>query len=105
MYSRNVVPQFNGISPQCHFKTNTTELEKQAEQNTHGVSTLANSTVIDINSNMYQLHQKQQFVGQQLNDRIVIDAKLLQSHSEIGAMHIPPAHRQVGLGAVQYGMM
>ncbi|CAM8909374.1 unnamed protein product [Rhodiola kirilowii] len=110
IYSGNMGVQPNGFSPQCYFKTNITELEKQAERESaqakqqqgpqgHGVNKLANSTVIDINSNPYRLLQQQQ----QLNDRIVIDTKLLQAQSQIGSVNNVPAHRQVG--ADQYGMM
>ncbi|CAM8993761.1 unnamed protein product [Rhodiola kirilowii] len=115
IYSGNVVTQTYGIPPQCYFKTNITELEKQTERDFaqakqqhvglpgHGVNKLANATVIDINSSLYHLHQKPQFMGQQLNDRIVIDANSLQAQSQIGSLNNVSAHRQVG--AVQYGMI
>ncbi|KAH9779450.1 mitogen-activated protein kinase 19 [Citrus sinensis] len=112
MFYRNAVLPPQNVSPHCFFRTNTINQEKSglesgrsshvkpeptqhnpAAKPTHGLP-------VDVNMNPY--YQPQAKVDQ-LNERIAIDAKLLQAQSQFGAAAVAvAAHRNVG--TVQYGL-
>ncbi|KAK4852145.1 hypothetical protein QYF36_021428 [Acer negundo] len=116
IFYRNAILPPQNVSPHCFFRTNTlnqeksglevgkdsshTKLEPQqcivAAKPVHGIP-------IDVNTNPY--YQPQAKLDQ-LNDRITIDAKLLQAQTQFGAVGaaavVVAAHRNVG--AVQYGL-
>ncbi|KAF5728231.1 mitogen-activated protein kinase 19 [Tripterygium wilfordii] len=103
------------VHPHCYFKTNTASQEKsgfdagtnsmlgkpQNSQCKMAAKPVA-TTAVDMNPNPY--HQPQS-KADQLNDRIPIDAKLLQAQSQFGAVGAAAvavvSHRN--LGAVQRG--
>ncbi|XWS10823.1 hypothetical protein CRYUN_Cryun38cG0031100 [Craigia yunnanensis] len=112
-YSNAVLPQQN-VSPHCFLKSSTTNQEKsgiQADRNIQAklqpqFSMMAKSApgmVVDMNSNPYYQPQAK---AEQLNDRLAIDAKLIQTQSQFGAVGAAAvavvAHRNVG--TVQYGL-
>ncbi|WCJ32357.1 mitogen-activated protein kinase 18 [Euphorbia peplus] len=114
VFCRNgVLPPQTTVSPNCYMRTNTITQEKclsafdketsQAKQQQQ-VPKLANMVKpvmgIDMNTNPY--YQSQSKV-EQLNERIVMDAKLLQAQSQFSAAAVAvAAHRNVG--TVQYGL-
>ncbi|XVF79126.1 hypothetical protein PTKIN_Ptkin14bG0194600 [Pterospermum kingtungense] len=116
IFHRNTVLPQQNISPHCFFKTNTTNQEKsgvQADRNPppqanlqHHFSMVSKpgpGMVVDMNSNPYYHPQPK---AEQINDRLPIDAKLLQAQSQFGAVGAAAvavaAHRNVG--TVQYGL-
>lgn len=112
-FYRNAILPPQSVSPHCFFRANTmmqdksvSESEKRASQmqqqpspyNLAGKPTSA--MAIDMNANPY--YQPQSKVDQ-LNERMAIDAKLLQAQSQFGAAAVAvAAHRNVG--TVHYGM-
>ncbi|XVE53009.1 hypothetical protein DITRI_Ditri02bG0170300 [Diplodiscus trichospermus] len=114
IYYRNAVLPPQNASPHCFHKASTTNQEKsgiQADRNPRAklqpqfsmVAKPAPGMVVDMNSNPYY---HQQAKAEQLNDRLPIDAKLLQAQSQFGAVGAAAvavaAHRNVG--TVQYGL-
>lgn len=116
IFYRNAILPPQNVSPHCFPRTNTLNQEKSgldvgkdsshvkpepqqcimAVKPVHGMP-------IDVNANPY--YQPQAKLDQ-LNDRITIDAKLLQAQTQFGAVEAAAvavaAHRNVG--AVQYGL-
>ncbi|XP_002528477.2 mitogen-activated protein kinase 19 [Ricinus communis] len=116
IFYRNAVLPPQTVSPHCFFRTNTMIQEKSmmaSEKDTSQVkrqplqSNIAAKPTpvmaIDMNANPY--YQPQAKV-EQLNERIAMDAKLLQAQSQFGAVGAAAvavaAHRNVG--TVQYGL-
>lgn len=113
MFYRNAVLPPQNVSPQCFFRTNTINQEKSGLESGRGSSHVkpeptqhnpaakpAHGLPVDVNMNPY--YQPQAKVDQ-LNERIAIDAKLLQAQSQFGAAAVAvAAHRNVG--TVQYGL-
>ena len=108
IFYRNAVLPQQSVSPHCFLKTGTTNQEKsgiQAELQPQlsMVAKPAPGMVVDMNSNPYYQPQAK---AEQLNDRLAIDAKLLQAQSQFGAVGAAAvavaAHRNVG--TVQYGL-
>ncbi|GLT62256.1 hypothetical protein SLA2020_349060 [Shorea laevis] len=104
------------VSPHCFFRANTMNQEKsrsngdmdpsQPKANPQQGDMLVKPTPImpvDINSHPYYQPQAK---ADQNNDRILIDAKLIQAQSQFGAASAAAvaiaAHRNIG--TVQYGM-
>ncbi|KAK2638616.1 hypothetical protein Ddye_026411 [Dipteronia dyeriana] len=114
LYKNAILPPQN-VSPHCFFRTNTVNREKSGlevgkdsshvklEQQCIVAAKPVHGIPIDVNSNPY--YQPQAKLDQ-LNDRITIDAKLLQAQTQFGAVGAAAvavaAHRNVG--AVQYGL-
>ncbi|GAY55012.1 hypothetical protein CUMW_161120 [Citrus unshiu] len=113
MFYRNAVLPPQNVSPHCFFRTNTINQEKSGLESGRGSSHVkpeptqhnpaakpAHGLPVDVNMNPY--YQPQAKVDQ-LNERIAIDAKLLQAQSQFGAAAVAvAAHRNVG--TVQYGL-
>lgn len=116
IFYRNAVLPPQTISPHCFFRTNGVNQDKSGLEAGRGSSHVKPDTTqniaatkpargmpIDVNPNPY--YQSQTKVDQ-LNDRIAIDAKLLQAQSQFGAVGAAAvavaAHRNVG--TVQYGL-
>lgn len=115
-FYRNAILPPQTVSPHCIFRTNTTTQEKaisvsekntpQAKQQIPHYNMVTKPTTImgiDMNANPY--YQAQAKV-EPLNERLAIDAKLLQAQSQFGAVGAAAvavaAHRNVG--TVQYGL-
>ncbi|GLU17761.1 hypothetical protein SLE2022_341170 [Rubroshorea leprosula] len=113
---RNTALAPQTVSPHCFFRANTMNQEKsrsngdmdpsQTKPNPQQCDMLVKSTPImpvDINSHPYYQPQAK---ADQNNDRILIDAKLIQAQSQFGAASAAAvaiaAHRNIG--TVQYGM-
>ncbi|KAL9403788.1 hypothetical protein Peur_000760 [Populus x canadensis] len=115
IFYRNSVLPPQTVSPHCFFRTNTTVQEKsisepEKDSQTKQQPPLCNMAAkpssgmaMDVNANPYCQPQAR---VEQLNERIAIDAKLLQAQSQFGpvgaAAVAVAAHRNVG--AVQYGL-
>lgn len=109
IYYRNAVPQ--GTSPECIYRGNAgNQVKSVGEERRRGSAYQKTQSpqcpvsvkpvpgmVIDVNTNPYY---------QPLNDRVAIDAKLLQAQSQFGAAGAAAvavaAHRNVA--TVQYGL-
>nr|AMO00482.1 mitogen-activated protein kinase 13 [Manihot esculenta] len=109
-YRNAVLPPQQTVSPHCFFMNNTltrgksTESEKDTSQAKQPECKMAAKPApvmaIEMNANPY--YQPKAKV-EQLNERIAIDAKLLQAQSQFGAAAVAvAAHRNVG--TVQYGL-
>ncbi|GKV04209.1 hypothetical protein SLEP1_g16401 [Rubroshorea leprosula] len=113
---RNTALAPQTVSPHCFFRANTMNQEKsrsngdmdpsQRKPNPQQCDMLVKSMPImpvDINSHPYYQPQAK---ADQNNDRILIDAKLIQAQSQYGAASAAAvaiaAHRNIG--TVQYGM-
>jgi len=119
MFYRNaVLPQQTATTPHCFFRTNSVMQDKPAtfESEKHNAQAkqqpaahcnmaakAAPGMIVDMNANPY--YQPPANV-EQLNERIAIDAKLIQAQSQFGVVGAAAvavaAHRNVG--AVQYGL-
>lgn len=112
---RNTALAPQTVSPHCFFRANTMNQEKsrsngdmdpsQPKPNPQQFDMLVKPVPImpvDVNSHpYYQLQAK----ADQNNDRILIDAKLIQAQSQFGAAGAAvavAAHRNIG--TVQYGL-
>ncbi|KAL5736690.1 hypothetical protein ACOSQ2_031478 [Xanthoceras sorbifolium] len=116
IFCRNAILPPQNVSPHCFFRTNTINQENSGLEPGKDFSHVklepqqcvmsakpAHAIPIDVNTNPY--YQPQAKLDQ-LNDRITIDAKLLQAQTQFGAVGAAAvavaAHRNVG--AVQYGL-
>jgi mitogen-activated protein kinase 1/3 len=114
MYDRNAVHTPQAVTQQWFLKTQTANQEKSGFEEERDLSQAkpqqcnvtakpASGMAMDVNTNPYIQPQTK---GDQLNDRITIDAKLLQAQSQFGAAGAAAiavaAHRNAG--AVQYGL-
>ncbi|XP_059441410.1 mitogen-activated protein kinase 19-like isoform X2 [Corylus avellana] len=114
MYDRNAVLTPQAVTQQWFLKTHTANQEKSGFEEERDLSQAkpqqcnvtakpASGMAMDVNTNPYIQPQTK---GDQLNDRITIDAKLLQAQSQFGAAGAAAvavaAHRNAG--AVQYGL-
>ncbi|KAL5738382.1 hypothetical protein ACOSP7_031143 [Xanthoceras sorbifolium] len=116
IFCRNAILPPQNVSPHCFFRTNTINQENSGLEPGKDFSHVklepqqcvmsakpAHAIPIDVNTNPY--YQPQAKLDQ-LNDRITIDAKLLQAQTQFGAVGAAAvavaAHRNVG--AVQCGL-
>ncbi|XP_062168803.1 mitogen-activated protein kinase 19-like isoform X2 [Alnus glutinosa] len=114
MYDRIAVPTPQAVTAQWFLKTQTVNREKsgleeerdlsQAKpQQCNATAKPASGMAMDANANPYIQSQAK---GDQLNERITIDAKLLHAQSQFGAAGAAAvavaAHRNAG--AVKYGL-
>ncbi|KAE8124625.1 hypothetical protein FH972_019492 [Carpinus fangiana] len=114
IYDRNAVHTPQAVTQQWFLKTQTANQEKSGFEEERDLSQAkpqqcnvtakpASGMAMDVNTNPYIQPQTK---GDQLNDRITIDAKLLQAQSQFGAAGAAAiavaAHRNAG--AVQYGL-
>ena len=100
MFCRNAVLPPQTSSPHCFLRTNTLIQEKSISETGKDSQTKQQPPKcnMDVNTNPY--YQPQSRV-EQLNERIAIDAKLLQAQSQFGPAAVA-ARRNVG--AVHYGL-
>jgi mitogen-activated protein kinase 1/3 len=114
MYDRNAVPTPQAVTAQWFLKTHTVNREKSGLEEERDLSQAkpqqcnttakpASGMAMDANANPYIQSQAK---GDQLNERITIDAKLLHAQSQFGAAGAAAvavaAHRNAG--AVKYGL-
>ncbi|XP_077226837.1 mitogen-activated protein kinase 10-like isoform X2 [Tasmannia lanceolata] len=112
--TRNAVLPAQAISPAYHFRRNPAKPERSETDSTRsdlssqpkptqcGAAKLAQDIAIDIKASSFYVSQATKVNGAE--DRIAIDANLLQAKSQFGGMGVgaAAAHRKVG--TVQYGM-
>ncbi|PKI54276.1 hypothetical protein CRG98_025336 [Punica granatum] len=104
-FYRNAVLPPQSISPHCFFRPQSVGNEKpvrDSNRNTTSQEKLVNTASPQVNPNPYFPSQASS-IGQKLNERIAMEAKMFQAQSQFGTVGAVTmsAHRNVG--SVQYG--